>query len=724
MAGGTGERVPRRYGTFEGVFTPTLLTILGVIMFLRLGWVVGNGGLGGAWLIIAISFLITGFTSLSLASLTTNIRIGAGGAYSLIAQSLGLEVAGSIGIPLYVSQALAVSMYVFGFREGWRVVFPGHSPLLVDLLVFAVLFGIAYASAGLAFRVQFGIMALIGASLAVVLVAALQGSMRLPVEWWGPFSGGPEEPGGFWLVFAVFFPAATGIMAGANLSGELRDPRRSIPIGTLAAVGVSFAIYMALAYWLARSATAEELLGNFTIMVDLAAWGPAVLGGLLGATFSSGLASIVGAPRILQALGSHRVLPTGAWLARPSRAGEPRNAMVVTALIVLAALMLRDLNTVAPLITMFFLITYAMVNVVVLVEQSLGLVSFRPLFRIPWIVPLVGGAGCVFAMFVVNPVFGLVAVAVVLTFYGYLTRRHLQAPFGDVRSGLFVALAEWAAKKVARLSGSQERAWKPNLLAPVEDAGELRGSFRLIHAITFPRGSLKLVGLDTRQELERLAPRLQRIADGFEEEGVFGSVSLLTADRFGAGFVNGIEALAGAFFRPNLVFLTSPEDSDRAGDVRLIVSRAHAMRMGVLIFAEHPQAGLGRRHWVNLWLPEWRLVEQPGPTEADLAILVAYKLLRNWRGRLRLLSVVGDTEEKESAQRSLSRFMNLARLPGAEVYAMEGDMASSAGRAPQADLNLIPFSEDPDFEQFGELVVATRSSCLFVWGSGEENALA
>ena len=114
----------KKFGTFGGVFTPTLLTILGVIMYLRLGWVVGNAGLLGAWLIIIISFLITLTTALSMSSITTNIRIGAGGAYAIISQSLGLEVGGSLGIPRYVSQGLAVTMYIFGFREGWLSIFP------------------------------------------------------------------------------------------------------------------------------------------------------------------------------------------------------------------------------------------------------------------------------------------------------------------------------------------------------------------------------------------------------------------------------------------------------------------------------------------------------------------------------------------------------------------------------------------------------------------------
>jgi solute carrier family 12 sodium/potassium/chloride transporter 2 len=178
----------KAFGTFSGVFAPTLLTILSVIMFLREGWVVGNAGLLGAWLIILVAFGITG---LSLSSITTNIRIGAGGAFSVISQSLGLEVGGSIGVPLYLSQALAVSMYIFGFRAGWLWIFPDHPALIVDLVTFGVLFAIAFISAGLAFKIQYLIMAVVALSLISVAGAVFQGSMQHSVQWWGNFLCGP-----------------------------------------------------------------------------------------------------------------------------------------------------------------------------------------------------------------------------------------------------------------------------------------------------------------------------------------------------------------------------------------------------------------------------------------------------------------------------------------------------------------------------------------------------
>ena len=721
-----------KYGTFAGVFTPTLLTILGVIMYLRTGWVVGNAGIVGGLLIILMGFGIVLATGLSMSSITTNIRIGAGGAYSIISQSLGLEVGGSVGIPLYLSQALAVTMYLFGFREGWMWVFPGHSALLVDLIAFALVFGIAYASAGLAFRVQYGILAIIVASLISVAVAAYTGSMIIPLEdvrLWGDFPGAPEDGFGgtsFWVVFAVFFPAATGIMAGANMSGELDNPRRSIPLGTLSAIGVSLVIYVLLAFWLARSAAPDDLVSNYTIMIDRAFWGPPVLAGLLGATFSSALASAVGAPRILQALGNHDILPNSAWIARRTRSGEPRNAMLITAGIVLAALMVRDLNTIAPLITMFFLITYTMINVVVFIEQSMGLVSFRPLLRVPRFVSFVGAAGCLLAMFIINPTFGLVALGVVVVFYSLLVRRSLDTDLADVRSGLFVSVAEWAAKQVKNLSASQERAWKPNLLVPVEDADTLRGSFLLIQDIVAPKGSVNVLGLNGPDASADLPDRVHDLTAAFRKNDVFASSAIVDAQHFTPSLTASMQTLRSAFFNPNILFLPLPPANERSDSYARLVRAAEGQQMGVLLYAPHTRAGLGQRETVNVWIndrsPDWTVRMDIG--NLDLLLLAAYKLKRNWQAHMRLLTVVETEEDAEDARDFLNTVVDLARIPEAEIVVHVDTFMQFLHRAPQADVNFFGLMRPPDFDKMRQFVDATRSSCLFIRDSGQENALA
>ena len=728
------KKAPTRpsFGTFGGVFIPTLLTILGVIMYLREGWVVGNAGLLGAWLIILLSFAITTFTGLSMSSVTTNIRIGAGGAFSIISQSLGLEVGGSIGIPLYLSQALAVAMYIFGFREGWQYIFPHHPALLVDLGAFLVLFIIAFISANLAFRIQYLIMAVIFGSLISVAVAAFTGSMQHPVNWWGSFPGSLENNfsgTSFWVVFAVFFPASTGIMAGANMSGELENPRRSIPVGTLSAIGVSLVVYLALAYWLARSAPTKELLHNYNIMIDKAFWAPAVLAGLLGATFSSALSSLVGSPRILQALGEHDIMPFSPWFARRSRLGEPRNALLLTGGIVIIALMLRNLNAIAPLITMFFLLTYAMINLVVIIEQSLQLVSFRPLFRIPRLVSFLVFLGCLFAMFIVNSVFSLIALGVVLFIHAILIRRHLEAPFGDVRSGLFVAVAEWAARKVNELAATTERVWKANLLIPVQDPQQLRGTFHFIRDVCYPKGSVKILGLTGKVEKERLLKRLPSLTRAFQSQGVFASWTVIDAATFGDNLVAGMEALGGAFFKPNVLFLTLPFSPDQALEAELhdIILKASQNKVGVMLLANHPQAGLGRRHALNVWVddrsPNWDLTMELG--NLDLALLIAYKLKRNWPASLNLITTVTEPEYGLGAQEFLDNLVDLARLPHTGTYVLQGEeIGQYSEEIPFASLNIFGLSAQPDFASFRRLVKTTRSACLFTLDSGEENALA
>jgi len=292
----------RRFGTFGGVFTPDVLTILGVIMYLRLGWVVGNAGFVGAVVIILLAKTLTVCTGLSMSSITTNIKIGAGGAYSIIAKSLGLEAGGSIGISLYIAQTLSAALYIIGFTEGWLRVFPEHTPIVVSSVAWISLLLISYVSAQLAIRVQYVIMTVIGISILSFFLTPAEPVTRF-------FSYGNFEDAGFWKVFAVFFPAVTGIMAGANLSGDLKDPRRSIPLGTLSAIIVTMTIYMAIAYVAARIATPEELRANQLIMVDKALWGQAVIAGIMGATLSSALGSMLGAPRILQALAEQKTVP-------------------------------------------------------------------------------------------------------------------------------------------------------------------------------------------------------------------------------------------------------------------------------------------------------------------------------------------------------------------------------------------------------------------------------
>lgn len=722
----------KKFGTFGGVFTPTLLTILGVIMYLRMGWVVGNAGLLGTWLIIIVSFLITLCTALSMSAITTNIRIGAGGAYAIISQALGLEVGGSLGIPRYISQGLAVTMYIFGFREGWLGIFPTHDPFLVDVAVFIFLFSIAYISANLAIKTQYIIMVVIVLSLISVVIAAYNGSMQIPTTEalsWGTFKGSPENNYGgsnFWIVFAVFFPAATGIMAGANMSGELKDPKVSIPTGTLWAIGVSFLIYMALAYWLARTATEQELITNYNVIIDKAFYGPLIIAGVLGATFSSALASIVGSSRILFAMGEHRVLPYSKFLAGQSANGQPRNAMIVTGVLIFSTMLLRNINAVAPLVTLFFLVTYAMINIVVIIEQRLGLISYRPLFKVNKWIPWLGLISSVLAMFIINPTISLITIMIVFVVYWYLSKQNLETPFEDVRSGLFVSFAEWAAKHTWGMKSMQQRAWKPNLMVPVRDIVGAKGNFEFLRNIARPKGSIKLLGIEPFSEKSKLVNELDNLSESFRNKGVFSSWTVINTDEFAKGINYGNQALKGAFFRPNIIFLNLQDHDDFETEIRPVIRESIRLEIGVLLFSAHITAHLGQRNIINVWVRDrkgnWSLGWDIG--NLDLSTLIAYKLKKNWDAKIRLITVIDDENERENATKFLKKLITLARLPETMTEVHVGSFRTIIEKAPTADINIFGMEESLSYDFIKEMTIKTNSSCLFVKDSGHESILA
>ncbi|MFB6355214.1 MAG: amino acid permease, partial [bacterium] len=335
-------------------------------MYLRLGWVVGNAGLLGTMIIVTLSVFITFLTSLSIA---TDQEVRIGGAYYMISRSLGIEAGGAIGIPLYFALAFSVALYTVGFAESVIGVFPMLSERWVGVITTIFVAIVAMISASAAIKVQYFIMAAIGISL----VSLLFGSPleQSTIEMWGAPS---EDAASFWKVFAVFFPAVTGIMAGVNMSGDLKDPPKSIPYGTFMAIGVGYIIYMGLPVILASRADAVTLIEDTLIMRRIAFWGDAILLGVWGATLSSALGSILGGPRVLQALARDGILPR--WLSFLGKGAEdddtPRYGTILTLGIVLTAVWFADLNMIAPVLTMFFLTTYGVLNLAAGLERFLG----------------------------------------------------------------------------------------------------------------------------------------------------------------------------------------------------------------------------------------------------------------------------------------------------------------------------------------------------------------
>lgn len=698
----------KKFGTFAGVFTPDVLTILGVIMYLRLGWVVGNAGFLGTLAIILLAKSITLFTGLSMSSITTNIRIGAGGAYSIISKSLGLEAGGSIGIPLYISQALSAALYIIGFTASWQLVFPHHDYYIVATVAWFFLLTASYISAHFAMKIQFFILAIIIASLVSFFLTPAQ-----PVDNFvliGDFADAD-----FWRVFAIFFPAVTGIMAGANLSGDLKEPRKAIPVGTISSILVTMVVYIAIAYMAAKIATPEELRTNQMIMVDKALWGPVVIAGIMGATLSSALGSMLGAPRILQALAEQKTVPFSPFFAAKTAHGEPRNAIVFSGLFILLALLAGNLDFLAALITMFFLITYGMLNLVVFIQQSMKIISFRPTFKIPRIIPLLGAVGCVSIMFLINPFFSIVAIIIIVGIYFWLENQGLKSNWGDIRGGIFLAIAERASRMAQRFPKHQIT-WKPDLLVPIDNPSVWAGPLLFIRSITYPSGSIFAFTIK-ENEVEATHKALVNLIKPLEDSNLHVNCSVIEDSTFVHGARLVIQTLKAGTFQPNILFLTVGQDNESDKVLAELMKEASKFKMGTLLLRQHPRMAFGMQQNVNLWLrdqsPNWHL-----------AMLIALQIQLNWEGRINLVTATQKKEDERKLYNYLDRISDQARLPSTtELSVIVGSFNEALEKAPRGDINILGLGEKTDFNFIRKTAEISNSSCLFVQDSGLENVM-
>ena len=703
------EGINGRFGTFAGVFTPDVLTILGVIMYLRLGWVVGNAGLLGAIIIIVLAKSITICTGLSMSSITTNIKIGAGGAYSIISKSLGLEAGGSIGIPFYISQTLAAALYIVGFTEGWLLLFPSHDPQIIMVLTWIALLVLSYFSTNAALKFQFFIL--------LIIVLSLISFFLTPNERLDTYSlVGKFEDAGFWQVFAIFFPAVTGIMAGANLSGELKNPRKAIPFGTMSAIGVTLIIYISLAYALAIFIPANELRLDQMAIVNNSKIAIFVIMGILAATFSSALGSIVGAPRILQALATERTIPFNQFFEKRTSKGEPRNAIAFTALIVVVALFLGNLDSLATLITLFFLITYGTLNLVVFIQQGMKIISFRPTFKIPKFVSFFGAAGCMVIMFLINPVFTVIAFIIIVLLYSYLTRKGLKTESGDLRGGMFIVLAELASR-IASKFPRHHVAWKPDLLIPIEEPKIWSGPLLFIKNIVYPSGSVFAFSVK-ENNLEETKKSLRELLAPLKSSKLLINSSVIGETDFLHGARLVIQTLEGIPFRPNTLFLTLGSNDEKNKVIAEMVKNASTYDLGVIILRQHPRIAFGMQKTINLWLrdksPNWHL-----------AVLVSLQLQLNWEGKINLITVAHENKEKGQMYKFLDELSKQTRLPSmTEFHVLTGDFKNAIKTAPKGDVSIFGLANDLQFSFMREVTEMTNSSCLFVRDSGKESAVA
>ena len=705
-------------GTFEGVFTPSILTILGVIMYLRLGWVVGNVGLSATLLIVTLATSITLLTSLSVAAIATDQRVRTGGAYYMISRSLGLEAGGAIGVPLYLAQCLSVPLYTIGFAESLQGVFPSFDLRVVGVVVTILIGALALTSAKAALRSQYIIMA----AIALSLISLALGRPVGPVVPNTPTL--VASPEGFWVVFAVFFLAVTGIMAGVNLSGDLEDPGRSIPRGTFAAIGVGYVVYMTLPFLLAARAAPGTLVADDLVMQRIAAWGPAILLGVWGATLSSAVGSILGAPRVLQALARDGILPPGfRWLGKGSGPEDaPRHGTAFTLAVAVAAAWFLDLNTIAPILTMFFLTTYGVLNVAAGVERFVGSPSFRPRFRVHWSLSLLGAVLCVAVMLVINPLATGIAAVFVLGVFLWLERREMTVAWGDVRRGLWLSITRAGLMRVS--ISDDPKNWRPHLLV---FSGSPTRRWPLIDLASSLSHNRAIMTIATVVPGPSFTPDRQRqlevsMRDYLSRRGVQSLVRVIPSRNPFAGAERMVETYGLGPLTPNTVLIGDTTDEGRERRFAKMIQFFHGARRNVVIVHDPDDRGFGRRRRIDVW---WGGLRGNGGLMTILAYLLQSSL--NWRGvDVRLKMSVATEEAARDALANMESLVGDMRTGATpEVVVGGGRKFGEVLRESSRDADLVLLGMAPPGENFEEYMAKLRvrteglPTTLYILGAQE-----
>ncbi len=693
------------FGAFAGVFTPSILTIIGVVMYLRFGWVLGNLGLGRTLLLVTLCNSVTLLTGLSLSALATNREVQGGGAYYLVSRAFGAETGAAIGIPLFLSQAIGTAFYVAGFSESLVGALPaaaGWDPRLVGSATLAALAGVSVFSANLAMRVQYFIMAAITLSLVSFFAGGNPGAEVLAG------SGAAAPSPGFWVVLAVFFPAVTGILSGVGMSGDLRNPGKAIPQGTLGAVLAGYAIYMAVPvalYFFAGDAPA--LRTDPMIFQKCSRWPALVLPGVWAACLSSALGSLLAAPRVLQAMSRDRLAP--AFLGRGYGKGDdPRAAAALAFALAAGAVWAGGVNLLAPVLTMVNLVIYALLNLAAAIEEAIGSAAWRPTFRVPWTVAAAGFALCAAMMVLISPAASVAAMLLIGAIHWMMVRRRLRARWQDFRRGL---LRSGTRTLVHRLDASPEdgRNWQPDILALGAASARREWLGTLAAALSRDRGLLTFASVVPEEgwSAERAEASGTAVRDWAARRGLEAFVRVHPAPDPWSGMRELVRAYGFGPLVPNTVLMGAPGDGETAEGIASVARLAVSLRRNLLLAArEKGDAAAGedgkaedlpRR--IDLW---WR--GRGNNASFMLALACLLRRSRQWDGAsLRLCHAAEPGEDPARAEEALCAFLREARVD-AEVTVLPSAMAEGPGgasaaiRAASAEAGLVLLGLRPPLE--------------------------
>jgi len=700
-------------GTFAGVFTPSVLTILGIILFLRLGFVVGNAGLGPTLLILLLANGISVLTSVSLSAIATNLKVKGGGDYYLISRTLGREFGGAIGIVVFLAQSVSIAFYCLGFGEVVARLFAsdlGILPQLIAAIAVSLLFILAWLGADWATKFQYVVMAVLTAAILSFFIGGfIKWDSGLLAQNWT--SSHTEI--GFWVLFAIFFPAVTGFTQGVSMSGDLKDPGKSLPRGTFAAVGLSIVVYFISSIIFAAVLPGEVLISNYGAMKQVALFSSLIAAGVIAATLSSAMASFLGAPRILQSLAADRIFPFLRLFAKGSGpTANPRRGVLLSTGIAFATVAYGHLNLIAPVVSMFFLISYGLLNYATYYEARSQSPSFRPRFRYfnKWL-SLAGALACLGAMLAVDLTAGIVAVAVLFAIFQYLKRTAGPARWADSRRSYHLQMIR-EHLLAAETEPIHPRNWRPQILA-FSDNPERRA--QLLRFSSWIEG---LSGLTTAvRMLEGEGARMRKLKQEAEDElhrdiikNGFSAFALVVA---APNLQTGIQLIAQAYgigaLKANTILLNwlgqlpnrilNLNDQDFANNLR--AARLYDCNLVILDAKPDKWSALTEADKNDLIIDVWWQNNATG----RLMLLMAYLMTRSelWENaKIRLLAIGSDQSEGLTID-SLHQMLEEVRIEAEPEIVANAAADDIAEYSADSSLVFLPFrlKENQVVDAFG-----------------------
>ena len=704
------ETTPKAYGKLGTgpVFLTAISTILGAVMFLRFGYAVGHAGLLGTWTIIALGHLVTVPTAMAIAEIATNKRVEGGGEYYIISRSFGIPIGASIGVALYLSQAISVAFYLIAFAQAFEPVFSflqsswGIQHLDLRLVSFPSLILLILIMTTRGVGSGTALLYLIAGVLFLSILMLLMGE---PVQGADGFhwSRKVEHADSFFRVFAIVFPAFTGMTAGVGLSGDLKNPGRSIPVGTLGATFLGMVVYLVITWKLAHSASPGTLAGDQLVMSEISLWGPIIPIGLACATLSSALGSVMVAPRTLQALAqdgiffSRKVNRIVAASSKKNR--EPVTATLITGGIASVFILAGDVDFVAQIISMFFMVTYGSLSLISFLEHFTSDPSYRPVFRSRWYISLTGALFSFWLMFQMQPAFSVLSIAIMVFLYLIISRTVPGRGMATIFQGVIFQISRRLQVFIQKADkDNPDGHWRPAVVCLARQSFIRYDAIDLLRWISYRYGFGTYIHLipgylsrSTRQEARETLDRLIRLSE-ISKSNVYFDTMVSPSYTSAVAQVLQLPGISGKE-NNTLLFEFPGGDEQELSDIIDNYSLIRATRFDILILATSPRK-FGYRRQIHVWIThgDYR--------NGSFMILLSYIILGHpdWeKGFIKIFDVCAPDRMNEEREK-LGEMIQSGRLPislgNIEILAREEDRTIQdliSEKSEDADLTVVGF---------------------------------